>query len=73
MKQNTGRDSATKLCFMFEKINMLFKNLVASGLAKNYILELIFKCWNNDNINNISGLRVSDLFFVGNSDKLKGL
>ena len=50
---------------------MLFKNLVAGRLAKDYILKLVFKCWNDNNINNVSGLGVSNLFFVSNSDELR--
>src|SRR6185295_7375074 len=72
MKEGASGNSMTKFSFLFNKANMMSKNLFANSLAKNNVVESIINCWDNDCIDNVSCLCISNTFRTSNLDKLLG-
>ena len=72
MEESTSGNCMTKFGFLFNKANIMSKNLFANSLAKNNVVKAIFNCWNNDCVDNILCLSISNMFRTSNFDKLLG-
>src|ERR1043165_5442095 len=72
MEESTSGNCATKFGFLFNKANMMGKNLFANSLAKNNIVKAVFNCRDNNCIDNVSCMCISNAFRTSDLDKLLG-
>ena len=66
VKKSTVRGRARKVCFVFGNSKIFAKNCIACRKGNNNIMDLVFNSRDDNSINNICNLFVSNVFSTSN-------